>query len=58
MGFSSMPLEGYQFMILATNVVRFLIYDDLVAFISCRCHRASQRQSYGDHDYSESDELD
>jgi len=26
-----MPLEGYQFMILATNVVRFSIYDDLVA---------------------------
>jgi hypothetical protein len=23
-----------------------------------RCHRASQRQSYGDDDYSESDELD
>ena len=53
-----MPLEGYQFMILATNVVRFSIYDELVAFISCRCHRASQRQSYGDDDYSESDELD
>ena len=53
-----MPLEGYQFMILATNVVRFSMYDDLVAFISCRCHRASQRQSYGDDDYSESDKLD
>jgi hypothetical protein len=53
-----MPLEGCQFMILATNVVRFSMYDDLVAFISCRCHRASQRQSYGDDDYSESDELD
>jgi hypothetical protein len=53
-----MPLEGYQFMILATNVVRFSMYDDLVAVISCRCHRASQRQGYGDDDYSESDELD
>ena len=29
-----MPLEGYQFMILATNVARFSIYDDLVVFIS------------------------
>jgi hypothetical protein len=29
-----MPLEGYQFAILATNVVRFSIYDDLVVFIS------------------------
>jgi len=24
----------------------------------CRCHRVSQRQSYGDDDYSEGDELD
>jgi hypothetical protein len=24
----------------------------------CRCHRASQRQSYSDDDYSEGDELD
>jgi uncharacterized membrane protein len=27
-----MPLEGYQFMILAINVVRFSTYDDVVAF--------------------------
>ena len=53
-----MPLEGYQFMILATNVVRFSIYDKLVAFISCRCHRAGQRESHSDDDYSERDELD
>jgi hypothetical protein len=34
------------------------VSDELVAFISSGCHRVSQRQSYGDYDYSERDKLD